>query len=177
VALSYFLLAIVYSLFLKNIVILDVLAVSSGFVLRVVAGTVVIGVEMSSWLLICTIFLALFLVLGKRRHEIVSLGPEQRPESLQRYNPHLLDQMIAMVTTSTVLTYSLYTMAEETVARFGTINLKFTIPFAIYGVFRYLYLIYRKNVGGSLEEIIFKDKLLLAGICLWILSAVIVIYI
>jgi 4-hydroxybenzoate polyprenyltransferase len=173
---SYFSLMILYSLFLKNIVILDVLTVSSGFVLRAIAGTVVIGVEMSSWLLVCTIFLALLLVLGKRRHEVVTLSLNQQPKFLQRYNPYLLDQMIAVVTTSTVLCYSLYTMAEETVIRFKTTNLKFTIPFVLYGVFRYLYLIYQKNMGGSPEEILLNDKPLLIGIGLWILGVIMVVY-
>lgn len=176
VALSYLLLSIAYSLFLKRIIILDVLVVSAGFVLRAMAGTVVIGVEISSWLLICTIFLALFLILGKRRHELVTLSLNQQPKFFQRYNSHLLDQMIAIAATSTVLSYSLYTMAEETVNRFKTTNLNFTIPFVLYGVYRYLYLIFQKNMGNSPEEILLNDRPLLIDIGLWIFGVVMIIY-
>ena len=155
---------------------MDVLVISSGFVLRAVAGAVVIDVEMSSWLLICTIFLALFIALGKRIHEVASLHPDKVQELKTAYNPHFLDQSISVVTASTILTYSLYTMAEETVTRFQTTNLKYTIPLALYGIFRYLYLIYHKNLGGSPEEILLTDKPLLISIGLWILSVIIIIY-
>jgi 4-hydroxybenzoate polyprenyltransferase len=176
VALSYLLLTVIYSLFLKNMVILDILAVSLGFVLRAIAGTVVIEVKMSSWLLVCTIFLALLLVLGKRRHQLLLLNIEQQPKFLQKYDPHLLNQLMAIVATSTILSYCFYTMAEETLTRFKTANLRFTIPFVLYGIFRYLYLIYRKNMGESPEEILLNDKPLMFGLILWVLSVMIVIY-
>jgi 4-hydroxybenzoate polyprenyltransferase len=178
VALAYFLLQLAYSFSLKRIVILDVFAVAGGFVLRVVAGTVAINVEISSWLLICTIFLALFLGLSKRRHELVVLGAGAKNHRavLSRYSPYLLDQMISVVTASTLVAYCLYTMSEETIEKFGTRNLIFTIPFVLYGIFRYLYLVHQEGEGGSPENILITDKPLLVAIVLWILTIVIVLY-
>jgi 4-hydroxybenzoate polyprenyltransferase len=178
VAVAYFLLQLAYSFSLKRIVILDVFAIAAGFVLRVVAGTVVINVEFSSWLLICTILLALFLGLSKRRHELVVLGEEAQNHRtvLAEYSPYLLDQMISVVTASTLVAYCLYTMSEETIAKFGTRNLIFTIPFVLYGIFRYLYLIHQKGKGGSPENILLNDKPLLVAIFLWIITVGIVLY-
>lgn len=178
VALAYFLLQLAYSFSLKRIVILDVFAVAGGLVFRVVAGTVVINVEISSWLLICTILLALFLGLSKRRHELVILGEgaQNHRTVLAEYSPYLLDQMISIVTASTVVAYCLYTMSEETIEKFGTRNLIFTIPFVLYGIFRYLYLIHQKGEGGSPENILLNDKPLLVAIFLWIITVGIVLY-
>lgn len=169
VALTYVVLILSYSLWLKHVVILDVLVVAAGFVLRAVAGAVVIHVEISSWLLICTILLALFLALSKRRHELVLLengAGEHRP-ILAEYSPPLLDQMIAVVTSSTVMAYALYTISDETVRKFGTKNLQLTIPLVLYGVFRYLYLIHQKNMGGSPEKVLLTDTPLLLSIAFW----------
>jgi len=168
-----------YSFVLKHMVIVDVLAVSIGFVLRAVAGGVVIGVEISFWLLLCTILLALFLALSKRRYELVlldSLAAEHRP-SLGEYSPALLDQMISVVTASTVLAYALYTESQETLSKFHTRNLGFTIPFVLYGIFRYLYLVYQKQQGGSPEKILLRDRALLVDILLWILVAGFILYV
>ncbi len=176
---AYFLLQILYSLWLKHVVILDVLLIAAGFLLRVGAGGVVILVDISEWLLICTFLLALFIALSKRRHELVFLEKEashHRP-ILHEYSPYLLDQMISVVTTSTVVTYCLYKISEETVAKFGSSRLIYTVPFVLYGIFRYLYLIHKKGEGGSPESVIFKDKPFLIGILLWIISAVIILYI
>lgn len=176
---AYFLLQILYSLWLKHVVILDVLLIASGFLLRVGAGGVVILVDISEWLLICTFLLALFIALSKRRHELVFLEKEashHRP-ILHEYSPYLLDQMISVVTASTVVAYCLYTISEETVAKFGSSRLIYTVPFVLYGIFRYLYLIHKKGEGGSPESVIFKDKPFLIGILLWIISAVIILYI
>lgn len=178
-ALLYFLMMLAYSFVLKHMVIVDVLAVSIGFVLRAVAGGVVIGVEISFWLLLCTILLALFLALSKRRYELVrldSLAAEHRP-SLGDYSPALLDQMISVVTASTVLAYALYTESQETLSKFHTRNLGFTIPFVLYGIFRYLYLVYQKQQGGSPEKILLKDRALLIDIVLWILVAGFILYV
>ncbi len=169
-ALGYFILQIAYSLLLKHVVIIDVLAVATGFVLRAIAGAEVISVPISSWLLICTILLALFLSLGKRRHEILLLEDNavHHRKILYEYSPGLLDQMISVVTASTVVAYALYTMSADTVAKFHTDNLKYTIPFVLYGIFRYLYLIHQKSEGGSPERILFDDKPLLINIVLYL---------
>jgi 4-hydroxybenzoate polyprenyltransferase len=172
IALGYFILQIAYSTALKHIVILDVLAVSIGFVLRAIAGAEVINVPISSWLLVCTILLALFLSLGKRRHEIILLedNAADHRKILFEYSPALLDQMISVVTASTVVAYALYTMSVETITKFQTDNLKYTIPFVLYGIFRYLYLIHQKSEGGSPEKILLNDRPLLINIILYLLT-------
>ena len=174
---AYFVLQVLYSLRLKHVVILDVFVVAAGFVIRVVAGGLAIEVAISSWLLICTMMLALFLAMGKRRHEIVLLegdAANHRP-ILKEYNTTLLDQMISVVTASTLIAYCLYTISEETVAKFGTRKLIYTVPFVLYGIFRYLYLIHLKAGGGSPESLIIKDKPLLLDLFLWIVAAVLIL--
>jgi 4-hydroxybenzoate polyprenyltransferase len=175
---AYLALMLLYSVWLKRVVILDVLAIALGFVLRAVAGGVVIHVEVSSWLLICTILLALFLGLGKRRHELVLMenSAGEHRQILKDYSPYLLDQMIAVVTASTVVAYALYTMSSETVTKFGTKNLEFTIPFVLYGIFRYLYLIHQKKAGGSPERVLLSDRPLLLDIVLWAIAVGIIVY-
>ena len=178
VCLVYFVLQIAYSFALKHVVILDVFIVASGFFLRVVAGAVAIQVQISPWLLICTTLLALFLALSKRRHEIILLDEEamnHRP-ILKEYSPYLLDQMISVATASTVIAYCLYTISGETIEKFGTNKLILTIPFVLYGIFRYLYLIHQKAEGGTPETLILKDRPLLFDIFLWIISAALIIY-
>lgn len=178
IALAYFSLQVAYSFWLKHVVILDVFVVAAGFLIRVVAGGLAIDVSLSSWLLICTILLALFLAMSKRRHELILLeenAHNHRP-ILKEYNPYLLDQMIAVVTASTLITYCLYTISEETVTKFGTTKLIYTIPFVLYGIFRYLYLVHQKSEGGSPDVLIIKDKPLLADIFLWIVSAILILY-
>ena len=178
VAVLYAVLMLGYSFKLKNVVILDVFLIASGFILRVVAGGVAIAVPLSSWLIICTSLLALFIAFGKRRHEIIFLeaeAPLHRP-ILREYSAYLLDQMISVVTASTVIAYSLYTVSEETVRKFGTSNLILTTPFVLYGIFRYLYLVHQRGQGGNPEEMIFRDKPLAAAIVLWIAAVVIILY-
>ena len=172
VALFYILLHVMYSFILKKLVILDVFAIAAGFMLRVIAGAEVITVPISSWLLVCTILLALFLSLGKRRHEIILLEDNavNHRKILYEYSPSLLDQMISVVTASTVVAYALYTMSAETINKFQTDNLKYTIPFVLYGIFRYLYLIHQKSEGGSPEKILLNDKPLLINIILYLLT-------
>ncbi len=178
IALSYLLLITFYSLFLKNIAILDVLSISLGFVLRAVAGAIIIKVLISPWLLICTTLLALFLALAKRRHELVLLEARAAEHRfiLKEYTPRLLDQMISVVTASTLMAYSLYTIWPETVDKFQTENLLLTIPFVLYGIFRYLYLIYRKDMGGSPEIILIKDKPLIVNLVLWFSVVMLALY-
>jgi 4-hydroxybenzoate polyprenyltransferase len=177
IVLGYVVLQTAYSMWLKHVVILDVFVVAAGFLIRVVAGGLAIRVEISSWLLICTILLSLFLAMGKRRHELVLLDKDassHRP-ILREYNTYLLDQMISVVTASTLVAYCLYTVSEETVAKFGTRNLVFTVPFVLYGIFRYLYLIHQKAEGGTPEALIIRDKPLLADIFLWVAAAALIL--
>jgi 4-hydroxybenzoate polyprenyltransferase len=177
-ALLYLALNLAYSFLLKDLVILDVLAVSLGFVLRAVAGAVAIGVQISEWLLICTILLALFLTLCKRRNELTSLeaaAPEHR-RSLSEYSPYLLDQMISVVTASCLTAYAFYTTASETREKFQTDRLAWTIPFVLYGIFRYLYLVHRREQGGSPTEILVTDRPLLVDVALWALAVVLILY-
>ena len=178
VATAYVLLLVLYSGPLKHIVIIDVLTIAIGFVLRVVAGAVAIGVPISQWLLICTILLALFLGLSKRRHEIVLLadGATEHRRILQEYSPYLLDQMIGVVTASTLMAYILYATSHETAEKFGTSLLGLTIPFPLYGIFRYLYLVHRKEGGGSPAELLLNDRPLLGCVALWAVAVVVIIY-
>ena len=174
----YFALQLAYSLKLKHVVILDVFVIAAGFVVRVVAGGLVIDVPISSWLLICTTLLALLLAMGKRRHELVLLEDKASNHRaiLKEYSAYLLDQMIAVVTASTLLAYCLYTISPETVAKFGTEHLIWTAAFVLYGIFRYLYLVHQKGQGGSPEELIIQDKPLLLNIVLWIGAVMLIIY-
>jgi 4-hydroxybenzoate polyprenyltransferase len=167
-----------YSGWLKHVVIVDVLVVSIGFVLRAVAGALAIDVEISGWLLICTILIALFLALGKRRHEYITLAgaAERHRPILHEYSEPLLDQMIAVVTASTLTAYALYTMSPETVAKFQTHWLPATLPFVLYGIFRYLYLLYRRQLGGSPAELVFTDRALFVNTALWVASVLVIIY-
>jgi 4-hydroxybenzoate polyprenyltransferase len=178
IVLTYFLLQILYSLYLKEKVILDVFAIASGFVLRVIAGAVAIAVPVSSWLYICTILLSLFLALSKRRHELILLESNavEHRSILKEYSPYLLDQMISVVTASTIVVYSLYTLSDETVRKFHTDHLKFTIPFVLFGIFRYLYLIHQKKEGGSPERLLLTDLPLTADILLYALTVGVILY-
>ncbi len=176
--LVYVLLQLAYSLKLKQVVILDIFVIAAGFVIRVVAGGLVIAVPISSWLLICTTLLALFLAMSKRRHELVLLedrATDHRP-ILKEYSAYLLDQMIAVVTASTLIAYCLYTISAETVEKFGTEHLVWTSAFVLYGIFRYLYLVHQKGKGGSPEELVLQDKPLLLNIVLWIGAVILIIY-
>lgn len=177
--LVYFVLQIAYSSWLKHVVIIDVFLIAIGYLIRVIAGGLAIEVQLSPWLFICTILIALFLALSKRRHELILLdkSAETHRPILKEYTPQLLDQMIAVVTASTVISYSLYTVSSETVAKFGTSNLLFTVPFVLYGIFRYLYLVHQKDEGGSPEALIIKDKPLLVDLFLWIATAMLILYI
>ncbi|MCL4811456.1 MAG: decaprenyl-phosphate phosphoribosyltransferase [Vicinamibacteraceae bacterium] len=168
----------VYSGPLKHAVIIDVMTIAIGFVLRAVAGAVAIGVPISHWLLVCTILLALFLALSKRRHELVLLqhGATSHRRILQEYSPYLLDQMIAVVAAATLVAYALYTVSPETIDKFGTDRLLLTLPFPIYGIFRYLYLVHQKQGGGSPAEMLLTDRPLLACVALWAVAVGTILY-
>ena len=172
VTIIYFLIVNLYTFYLKKIVILDVLSISIGFVLRAIAGVVIVETYISPWLIICTVLLALFLALSKRRHELSILKEEARlhRKVLQEYTIPYLDQMITIVTAGTIVSYSLYTFNSE------SIYLMATIPFVLYGIFRYLYLIHKHNMGGSPEIIFLEDKPLLINIGLWGIVCAFILY-
>ena len=178
IATGYVLLLALYSGPLKHIVIIDALTIAIGFVLRVAAGAAVIGVPMSHWLLVCTILLALFLAFSKRRHELVLLadGARGHRRILQEYSPYLLDQMIGVVTASTLMAYVFYATSAETAEKFGTPLLSLTIPFPLYGIFRYLYLVHQKEGGGSPSEMLLTDRPLLLCVALWAAAVAVIIY-
>lgn len=178
VALAYLVLLALYSARLKHVVIIDVLTIAIGFVLRAVAGAVVVGVAISHWLLVCAVLLALFLALAKRRHELTLLADEATGHRriLGEYSPYLLDQMIGVVTASTLIAYIFYTISPETVQNFQTEQLALTIPFPLYGIFRYLYLVHRKEGGGSPAEMLVTDRPLLLCVALWAAAVVVIVY-
>ncbi len=178
VATSYVVLLALYSGRLKHIVILDVLTIAIGFVLRAAAGAVALDVPISHWLYVLTILLALFLALSKRRHELVLLadGATSHRRILEEYSPYLLDQMIAVVTASTIVAYAFYTMSPETVQRLGTDRLMLTLPFPLYGIFRYLYLVHQKDGGGSPSDMLLADRPLLLCVGLWAAAVAVIIY-
>jgi 4-hydroxybenzoate polyprenyltransferase len=177
-AAAYLALQMMYSGPLKHVVIIDVLTIAVGFVLRAAAGAVVLSVTFSDWLLILTILLALFLALSKRRHELVLLadGATSHRPILQEYSPYLLDQMISVVTASTIVAYAIYTVSPETIAKFHTNKLGLTLPFPLYGIFRYLYLVHQKEGGGSPSEMLLNDRPLLVCVALWVVTVVVIIY-
>jgi len=178
VAAVYVVLLTLYSTSLKHFVILDVMTIAGGFVLRAVAGAVVIDVPISAWLLIDTMLLALFLAFSKRRHELVALAGDATHHRaiLQEYSPYLLDQMISVVTAATVVGYAFYTVSPDTVSKFGTDKLVLTLPFPLYGIFRYLYLVHQREGGGSPSEMLLNDWPLLTCVALWAGAVVVIIY-
>jgi 4-hydroxybenzoate polyprenyltransferase len=174
----YLVLQTLYSVSLKHIVIIDALTLAIGFVLRAIAGAVVIDVVISHWLFVCTILLALFIALAKRRHELVLLadGAASHRPILDEYSAYLLDQMIAVVTASTLIAYIFYTISPETEQKFGTSWLGLTIPFPMYGIFRYLYLVHQRELGGSPSDLLLNDRPLLACVTLWVVAVVLIVY-
>jgi 4-hydroxybenzoate polyprenyltransferase len=177
VLLAYVVLTSLYSFVLKNAVFVDVLVVAAGFVLRVVGGAVAIDAPVSRWLLLCAYLLALYLALGKRRAELVLLGEsaDAHRSVLERYSLPLVDQAISVVLGATVLAYTLYTVAPDTVAKVGSEGLMTTVPIVLYGLFRYLYLLHRHELGGSPTRVLITDRPLLVCVVLWIAVAAVVI--
>ena len=166
---AYATLNVLYSLALKRIVILDVMSIAAGFVLRVLAGALAVGVDVSNWLILCTTFVALFLGFAKRRHEIASLPPGETAARavLDHYSLTFLDQLINVVTASTVVAYSLYAVDPATAERLGTAHLVWTVPLVLFGIFRFLYLLYRTNDPRSPTDAILRDVPFLANLALW----------
>lgn len=175
---GYVLLTLAYTIYLKNIIILDVLIIASGFVFRAVAGAFAIQEEVSSWLIICTVFLALFFALGKRRAEIVSLGDSAGGvrKTLEHYDLRFLDHLIVISTAACLMAYALYTLDPGTVDKFGTRSLVLTLPFVIYGLFRYLFLIYRGNLGETPENAVLGDRPILICFILYLVTVVAILY-
>lgn len=178
VVLIYLILNGLYSLYLKHIVILDVMIVSLGFVLRVLGGGAAIDVEISAWLLLCTIFIALFLAFSKRRHELFLLADSAADQRkvLSHYSSSFLDQMINVVTASSVVSYALYAISPETAERFETRNLIYTIPFVLFGIFRYLYLMYQAPERLNPTEAVVRDLPSILNILFWGLVVVGIVY-
>jgi 4-hydroxybenzoate polyprenyltransferase len=168
VAGTYLLVNLSYSLGLKTVVILDVMLVASGFLLRAWGGALVLGVAMSNWLILCTGLIALFLGFVKRRQEIAAFGQaeEQRP-ILREYSLPFLDQMIGIVTASTLLAYALYAFSPEVAAKLGTQWMGLTLPFVAFGIFRYLYLVHQRGEGENPTVLVLSDGALQATILLW----------
>lgn len=169
---------IIYSVWLKNIVILDVMSLAISFVIRAYAGALAIDVVASKWLIINTLLLALFLGFGKRRHELILLeeGATAHRKILDKYSPYLLDQMIGVTTASVVVMYMLYSFSPEVMNKLGTGNLFMTIPFVVYGIFRYLYLIHKEEQGGSPTKVLITDKPIMVTVILWVLTSIIILY-
>lgn len=183
ISLAYLILMIAYSIWLKHVVILDLMIVSIGFVIRAVAGVFAIEkageiIEITPWFITCIMFLALFVVICKRRHEIVLLSDEARSHRpvLEHYSPIFLDQMINVATTATVISYALYvTLGVQDQPR--SKHMVLTLPFVLYGIFRYLYLVYKREEGGAPETLLFQDLSLLGVVILWLLSVILILYI
>jgi 4-hydroxybenzoate polyprenyltransferase len=175
---GYWVLNLLYCFWLKHQVILDVFVIAAGFVLRVMGGAVAIEVDTSPWLLLCTTLLALLLGFCKRRHELLLLGEQaaQHRQVLGEYSPRFLDMMISIVTTSTVMSYAFYTVSESTVQKFHTRGLLLTLPFVLYGICRYLYLVYHKGQGGEPSQCLLTDAPLIVNLGLWAFTAGVILF-
>jgi 4-hydroxybenzoate polyprenyltransferase len=178
VLLIYTALNVAYSMWLKEVVILDVMVIAAGFVLRAVGGALVIDVAISTWLVMCTILLSLFLAFCKRRQELETLDdPHEHREILREYSVAFLDQMINVVTASTLVAYMFYTMSPEVEQKLGTDKLYLTVPFVLYGIFRYLYLVHRRAKGASPTQALLTDGPLLVCVGLWGATVILLIYV
>lgn len=183
ITLSYFVLMFLYTFWLKHQVILDLMVISAGFVIRSVAGIYAIEYEgevitITPWFITCIMFLSLFVVICKRRHEITLLsdGAVSHRPVLEHYSTLFLDQMINVATTATVISYALYvTLGVQD--RPGGNYMVLTLPYVLYGVFRYLYLVYQKDEGGAPESLLFHDKVLLITVVLWLLTVILIMYV
>jgi len=176
-ALSYALLTAVYSITLKHIVLLDIFGIAAGFVLRAAAGAVAIDVPISPWLYIATLLGALLIALGKRRTELETLGVEAavgHRRNLEAYTIEFIDQLILLVSSAALMTYALYTFSAENLPKSHSMML--TIPVVMYGLFRYLFLVREGDIGGAPEELLFRDRPLLASVVVWGVLAVSLLY-
>lgn len=177
--LSYFIVNIFYTFSFKNIVLLDVFSISFGFMIRIISGAWVINVEISHWLILTTLFLSLFLGITKRRMEVYlveNTSVSKTRKVLEHYSLDFTDQMATIVAAGTVISYALYTVSERTVTIFGTDRLIYTTPFVIFGIFRYLYLVHKKNLGENPTLIVSTDIQMIVNLILWLLASVFIIY-
>lgn len=178
IVLLYLLMMICYTYGLKEIAVLDAFIISGGFVLRGISGVEIIGVYMSPWFLVCASLLALFIVFCKRRHELLVLKDDAiaHRRILSEYNILFLDQLIVIISSAIIVTYILYTLAPETVQKFQTKGLLLTTPFVMFGLFRFLWFVYRQNDGGSAEDILINDPLMIITMLGWLISIIIILY-
>ena len=177
VASLYMLLTLTYSIWLKHLVLIDVFGISAGFVLRAVGGAVVIGVPVSPWLYVCTVLVSLFLGFGKRRNELELMEADAagHRKNLEQYSVELLDQLILIVASVTIMAYSLYTFSAENLPRDHSMMM--TIPLVLYGMFRYLYLVRVQRKGGAPEDLLLTDPGLLGTAIAWMALSVIILYV
>jgi len=176
---AYFIINLFYSLKIKNIVLLDVFFISMGFMLRVIGGATAISVPLSSWMILTTIFISLFLAISKRRAELSQVETEnisKQRKVLNDYDIVFADQMNTVAATGTIICYALYTVSEKAIDTFHTDHLIYTTPFVIFGIFRYMYLIHKKNLGESPSQIVIKDIPIIITTILWFLISVGIIY-
>ncbi len=177
ILIGYALMNVAYSLKLKHVVILDVFVIATGFMLRILAGTLGIGIPPSQWLLLCGLMVTLFLGFTKRRAEIIALAEDKTAHRkvLEQYSPVLLDKMIGITASGVIMSYSLYTMNAETIRIHGTANLIYTVPFVMYGVFRYIYLLHHQNRGGDTAHDLVRDPHMLIVVGAWVLTTLLLI--
>ena len=180
VIIIYFITNLLYSLKVKSIVLLDVFFISFGFMLRVLGGAAAIAVPISSWMVLTTIFISLFLAISKRRGELSQSinqnNIEKQRKVLKEYSVEFADQLNTIAAAGTIISYALYTVSERTVSTFGTDKLIYTTPFVIYGIFRYMYLMHQKNLGESPTTIVTKDLPIILDVMAWFLFSVLIIY-
>lgn len=182
VSVIFFGLNFLYSFFFKKAVLLDVVSISLSFVIRAIAGVEALveldtSIELSPWLLICTLFLSLFLAFCKRRHELMTMTQaSEHRETLAEYSPNLIDQLVGISASGAILSYSIYTIWPDTVQKFGTEGLVYTIPLVLLGLMRYLYLVYSKDMGGSPSDILLSEKFILFVVFLWVLLVIAIFY-
>ncbi|MGM0484425.1 MAG: decaprenyl-phosphate phosphoribosyltransferase [Candidatus Krumholzibacteriota bacterium] len=172
---------LLYSLLLRKMVILDIMGISFSFLARAGAGVAILhpvapDIEFSPWLWICTLFLSLFLAICKRRSEYFVLeNAGSHRKALRQYSGHLLDQLVGLTATATLISYSIYTVWPRTVQEYGTMNLVFTIPFVVFGLMRYLYLVYNRMKGGDPSAVLLTEKQIMVDVFLWITVTLIII--
>ena len=174
IVLFYSAINVAYSMVLKHVVLLDVFVISAGFMLRILAGTLGVGIQPSHWLLLCGMMLTLFLGFAKRRAELNTMAgrASHHRQVLEDYDEGLLDKLIGICATGTILSYSLYTLSAETIAMHGTANLIYTVPFVVYGIFRYLFLLHRRGGGGDPAAVLLRDGHLLGAFGCWVAAVV-----
>jgi 4-hydroxybenzoate polyprenyltransferase len=181
-AASYFVLNLLYSTILKHIVLLDIFSIAAGFMIRIVAGALVINVEISSWLILTTMFISLFLAVMKRRSELMLVPPDDplhggsTRKVLAFYSLNFTDQMATVAAAGVIICYALYTVSARTLAVFKTENLIYTTPFVVFGIFRYMYLVYMNQKGENTTEIMITDISMIVTVILYVITTTFIIY-